>query len=280
MFVAKVRSELWTLRGKRAGGPGPVVQRRYRRHRAIAGHRRGSEIFWKQAPWVTAYDPRRWRRAREVLPPSKKLHYASDAYQAAQDADAVLILTDWKELPNWTGPAQMKWSASYRDRRTQSYKPATMLEKGFTYVSVGRAPIYHEQNKEERKWHRRGRLFEHRQMRVRKRAAPASNGSIPFTSWLAERAHAFARALFFAATIMKPARNPRRIDHVSPPEYPCHYRLDSTFWRRGPDSLGAQTSFVQERCFKRLRGLPTEEIKAVRKASFLKQELSFRPASQ
>ncbi len=37
-------------------------------------------------------------RAKEVLPPSEKLHYATDIYEAAKDADAVLILTDWKEF--------------------------------------------------------------------------------------------------------------------------------------------------------------------------------------
>ena len=37
-------------------------------------------------------------RAKEVLPPSEKLSYAADIYEAAKDADAVLILTDWKEF--------------------------------------------------------------------------------------------------------------------------------------------------------------------------------------
>jgi UDPglucose 6-dehydrogenase len=47
---------------------------------------------------VTAYDPAAMDRAKEVLPPSDKLQYANDLYAAAKDADAVLILTDWKEF--------------------------------------------------------------------------------------------------------------------------------------------------------------------------------------
>ena len=37
-------------------------------------------------------------RAKEVMPPADNLKYASDIYEAAKDADAVLILTDWKEF--------------------------------------------------------------------------------------------------------------------------------------------------------------------------------------
>jgi UDPglucose 6-dehydrogenase len=47
---------------------------------------------------VTAYDPAAMERAKEALPPAANMKYADDLYQAAQDADAVLILTDWKEF--------------------------------------------------------------------------------------------------------------------------------------------------------------------------------------
>jgi UDPglucose 6-dehydrogenase len=101
---------------------------------------------------VTAYDPAAMDRAREVLPPSKKLHYASGAYEAAQDADAVLILTDWKEFAELdlaTLGEAVRFPIVIDGRNL--YKPATMLESGFTYVSVGRPAIYHELQNEERK---------------------------------------------------------------------------------------------------------------------------------
>ena len=47
---------------------------------------------------ISAYDPAAIERAREVLPASDRMHYATGAYEAAKDADAVLILTDWKEF--------------------------------------------------------------------------------------------------------------------------------------------------------------------------------------
>jgi len=47
---------------------------------------------------VTAYDPAANERAQAVLPASEKMRYASGIYEAAKDADAVLILTDWKDF--------------------------------------------------------------------------------------------------------------------------------------------------------------------------------------
>jgi UDPglucose 6-dehydrogenase len=85
-------------------------------------------------------------RAREVLPPSKKLHYVSDEYEAAEDADAVLILTDWKQFAE-LDLARLNEAVRFPiviDGRNL-YKPKAMLEQGFTYVSVGRAASYYEQ---------------------------------------------------------------------------------------------------------------------------------------
>jgi UDPglucose 6-dehydrogenase len=98
---------------------------------------------------VRVYDPAAMDRAREVLPPSKKLHYVSDEYEAAEDADAVLILTDWKQFAELD---LVRLNDAVRfpiviDGRNL-YKPKLMLEKGFTYISVGRAASYYEQENE------------------------------------------------------------------------------------------------------------------------------------
>jgi hypothetical protein len=69
---------------------------------------------------VTAYDPAAMERAKEVLPPAENLRYAADLYEAAKDADAVLILTDWKEFAeNRFGASQPGGSLSHRDWRAQ-----------------------------------------------------------------------------------------------------------------------------------------------------------------
>jgi len=151
IFVGKVRSTLWTLRGKRLAALGLSFKGDtddIRESPAIEVIR----DLLEAGATVTAYDPAAMERAREVLPLSMKLHYAADAYEAAQDADAVLILTDWREFAelNLTQLNQAVRFPIVIDGRNL-YKPATMLEHGFTYVSVGRPPSYHEQQTMERR---------------------------------------------------------------------------------------------------------------------------------
>jgi hypothetical protein len=82
-------------------------------------------------------------RAKEVLPPSETLRYAANLYEAAQDADAVLILTDWKEFAeiDLTRLNRAVHFPIVIDGRNL-YKPKEMLDHGFTYVSVGRPAAY------------------------------------------------------------------------------------------------------------------------------------------
>ena len=92
---------------------------------------------------ITAYDPAAMDKAKSVLPPSESMSYAGSAYEAAEGADAVLILTDWKEF----GKLDLhRLNQALRfpiiiDGRNL-YKPAYMQEHGFTYVSVGRPAAY------------------------------------------------------------------------------------------------------------------------------------------
>jgi UDPglucose 6-dehydrogenase len=151
LFVEKVRAVLWTLRGKRLASLGLAFKGDtddIRESPAIDVIR----DLLEAGASVTAYDPAAIGRAREVLPPSSKLRYASDAFEAAQDADAVLILTDWKEFADLDLDRlneKVRFPIVIDGRNL--YKPQKMLEHGFTYVSVGRPPSYHEVQKIERR---------------------------------------------------------------------------------------------------------------------------------
>ncbi len=142
VFFNKVLSALWTLRGKRLAALGLAFKRDtddIRESPAIEIIRRLLEA----GSTVSAYDPAAMERAKEVLPPSKKLHYAGDLYEAAKDADAVLILTDWKEFAN-IDLVRLNDVVRFPiviDGRNL-YKPQQMIERGFTYVSVGRPATY------------------------------------------------------------------------------------------------------------------------------------------
>jgi UDPglucose 6-dehydrogenase len=70
------------------------------------------------------------------------MKYAADSYAAAEDADALLILTDWREFADLD---LHKLNATLRypiviDGRNL-YDPQTMIDHGFTYMSVGRPAV-------------------------------------------------------------------------------------------------------------------------------------------
>jgi len=81
-----------------------------------------------------------------VLPESESLTYAGSLYEAAQKADALLILTDWAEFANIDLPRlnrALRFPIVIDGRNL--YEPQTMATNGFTYVSIGRPATYNEQ---------------------------------------------------------------------------------------------------------------------------------------
>ena len=145
IFFNKVLSALWTLRGKRLAALGLAFKGNtddIRDSPAIDIVKRLLEA----GASIAAYDPAAMERAKAVLPPSAKLRYAADIYDAAKDADAVLILTDWKEFAG-IDLARLNDAVRFPiviDGRNL-YKPQQMLDRGFTYVSVGRPASYQAQ---------------------------------------------------------------------------------------------------------------------------------------
>ncbi len=137
-FLAKVRSTLWTLRGKRLGILGLAFKGDtddIRESPAIEM----AQMLLAEGCILTAYDPAAMSRAEAVLPPSNKMRYAEDAYAAAEDADALLVLTDWCEFAE-LDLRRLQLALRYPiviDGRNL-FDPDTMAEHGFTYLSIGR----------------------------------------------------------------------------------------------------------------------------------------------
>jgi UDPglucose 6-dehydrogenase len=145
IFFNKVLSALWTLRGKKLAALGLSFKGDtddIRDSPAIAVIRKLLEA----GATITAFDPAANERAMAVLPASDKMHYATGIYEAAKEADAVLILTDWKQFAqlDLVKLNQVVKFPIVIDGRNL-YKPERMQEHGFTYVSVGRPPQYHAQ---------------------------------------------------------------------------------------------------------------------------------------
>jgi len=98
------------------------------------------EMLLAEGCAVVAYDPAAMKRAALELPASAQLRYAESVDDAVQDADAALILTDWEEfarldLDRLHGALRYPIVVDGRNL----YDPKTMMERGFTYLSIGRA---------------------------------------------------------------------------------------------------------------------------------------------
>ena len=73
------------------------------------------------------------------------MRYARDPYDAANLADAVLVLTDWQEFAELDLKklhSVMKYPLLLDGRNL--FPPEKMRGYGFTYFSVGRAPVLPE----------------------------------------------------------------------------------------------------------------------------------------
>jgi len=135
-FLRKVHNALWTLRGKRLGVLGLAFKGGtddIRESPAILL----VQTLLQEGCQIAAYDPAALERAREVL--NSNVEYASDAYEAARGADALLILTEWDEFASLDLDRlreQLKYLIVIDGRNL--YDPEAMAAHGFTYYSVGR----------------------------------------------------------------------------------------------------------------------------------------------
>jgi UDPglucose 6-dehydrogenase len=135
-FLRKVRSVLWTFRGKRLGVLGLAFKGGTDDIRESPALLLVQELL-REGCRICAYDPAAMERAKEVL--KSGVEFASDAYEAATGADALLILTEWEEFAA-LDLERLRGLVKYPivlDGRNL-YDPAAMVEHGFSYYSVGR----------------------------------------------------------------------------------------------------------------------------------------------
>lgn len=137
-FFHKVRSALWTFRGKKIAVLGLAFKGGTDDIRESPAVEIVRQLLHEGAV-VSAFDPAAAERAMEVLPAGPQMRYAADPYEAAQDADALLILNEWEEFAQ-LDLKRLHYTLRYPiviDGRNL-YEPAEMAAQGFTYMSVGR----------------------------------------------------------------------------------------------------------------------------------------------
>ncbi len=139
-FLRKVRSALWTIKGKRLGVLGLAFKGGtddIRESPAI------SIVEWllNEGAQVQAYDPAAMERAREVLP-ARSMLFVNSAYEAGEGADALLVLTEWDEFKH------LDYARIHRLLRypiivdgRNLLNPEEMRKLQFTYLSIGRPDV-------------------------------------------------------------------------------------------------------------------------------------------
>lgn len=88
---------------------------------------------------VTAYDPVASTEARHCFPDEPRLSYADNQNAALDNADALVIVTEWKEFrsPDFDNlKAKLKTPVIFDGRNL--YDPKTVRGLGFEYLAIGR----------------------------------------------------------------------------------------------------------------------------------------------
>lgn len=136
-FLRKIRNTLWTLKGKRLAVLGLAFKGGTDDIRESPALALIADLA-REGCSIAAYDPAAMDRVRAEQK-DYEVTFCDGPYEAAQGADALLILTDWDEFAS-LDLARLRTALKYPivlDGRNL-YPPELMAEQGFMYASVGR----------------------------------------------------------------------------------------------------------------------------------------------
>jgi UDPglucose 6-dehydrogenase len=134
-FFEKMRGALWVVRGKQIGVLGLAFKPNTDDIRFSPAIDLVNRLIAEGAR-VRAFDPEAMDRARAMLP---QIEYAKSPYEAAQDAEALLIATEWPEFGklDWERIRNAMSRPLIVDGRNL-LSPSKMKAEGFEYRSFGR----------------------------------------------------------------------------------------------------------------------------------------------
>ena len=101
----------------------------------------------KEGASLKLFDPIAMENARKILGKLPNIEWCSDEFEAAQGADAIALLTEWKQfrLVDFELLKKSMSGGAFFDGRNQ-YKPLDMKSKGFDYLSIGVPDITHDRS--------------------------------------------------------------------------------------------------------------------------------------
>ena len=138
-FVKKVEKALWVVKNKTIAVLGLAFKpntddMRFAPSIEIIG------ALQKEGANIKAYDPKAENNAKKIL---KGITYCSSPYDAAEGADALLIITEWsefRELDLKKLKSLMRHALIIDGRNI--FNPEQLRKEGFVYISVGRKDVF------------------------------------------------------------------------------------------------------------------------------------------
>jgi len=100
------------------------------------------ESLWEQGASVRAFDPEAAKETRRIYGERDDLILCETPEAALQGADALVVITEWNQFrsPDFEQlRTQLKEPVIFDGRNL--YDPEFLSKKGFTYYSIGRAPV-------------------------------------------------------------------------------------------------------------------------------------------
>ncbi len=135
IFVKKVKDLLWNLKDKKIGILGLAFKPNTDDMRFAPSIDIINRLL-KEGAVVKAYDPAAMENAKRILP---NLIYCTNPYEVCEDAESLLILTEWDEFKNLDlkRVKELLRLPIIVDGRN-IFEPDKMRELGFIYRGVGR----------------------------------------------------------------------------------------------------------------------------------------------
>jgi UDPglucose 6-dehydrogenase len=98
------------------------------------------EQFLKEGATIKSHDPEAMENVKRIF--GDKIQYFDSAYDAAENADAIFIATEWPEFrtPDFDKLSSLLKSKVIFDGRNV-YELDVMREQGYTYYSIGREVV-------------------------------------------------------------------------------------------------------------------------------------------
>ena len=147
-FLRKVREALWNVRGKKLAVLGLAFKGGTDDVRDSPAIDIVSDLLLAGAS-IVAFDPAAMARAEAVLPKVQSLSFVENAYEACSGADAVLVLTEWREFYGLDLPRMKKLLRLpiVLDGKN-IFEPKLVQAAGLDYYGIGSSPVRRQTHSE------------------------------------------------------------------------------------------------------------------------------------